>query len=104
MDRRSFTVIRPMSGIEATDTTVEILLVDAERCRQQVSPVVQHYARQDTISAGDQSLSVMAMLYPMSELDAKGNKAGLMTNCHSPRCGSSRRKAKGKSGWCSASA
>ena len=29
--------------------------------------------------SGDQSLSVMAMLYPMSELDAKGNKAGLMT-------------------------
>ena len=29
--------------------------------------------------SGDQSLSVMAMLYPMSEVDAKGNKAGLMT-------------------------
>jgi hypothetical protein len=28
--------------------------------------------------SGDQSLSVMAMLYPMSDVDAKGNKAGLM--------------------------
>ena len=79
MDRRWFTVIRPIRKLRLMIrlhllcySTLGTMPPTSFSGRSTLTPTKHNFS-------GDQSLSVMAMLYPMSELDAKGNKAGLMT-------------------------